>query len=259
MRVGISELSIIPMRQEPSERSEMVSQVLFGEEFEIIEKKGNWSYIRMFHDNYCGWIDNKMYLEICEERLSNNNFIYTSDVMNLVIRKDDWGDKIIPLGSRLPFFNSEINQLSIGETLYELKTDTKKQISHINLRENIIRYAFMYYNSPYLWGGRTPYGIDCSGLSQMIYKLVGIDIPRDASQQVNLGTSLSFVAEAQKGDLAFFGDEEGRITHVGIIWDNNKIIHASGKVRVDNIDQEGIFNIDIHRYTHKLRVIKTII
>jgi len=110
-----------------------------------------------------------------------------------------------------------------------------------------------------LWGGRSPFGIDCSGFTQIIYKMAGIKIPRDASQQVHVGTALSFVDETQPGDLAFFDDEEGNIVHVGILWKRNKIIHASGKVRIDNVDQFGIFNVDTKRYTHKMRVMKKII
>ena len=110
-----------------------------------------------------------------------------------------------------------------------------------------------------MWGGRSPFGLDCSGFTQIIYKMIGIRIPRDASEQVNIGRALSFVDEALPGDLAFFDDEEGNIVHVGIIWKRNKIIHASGKVRIDNVDQFGIFNVDLKRYTHKMRVMKNII
>jgi cell wall-associated NlpC family hydrolase len=123
----------------------------------------------------------------------------------------------------------------------------------------LIDQALKYFNAPYLWGGRSPLGIDCSGFVQVIYKMVGYALPRDASQQVHCGTSLSFVEETKPGDLAFFDDEEGRIVHVGIIWEKHKIIHASGKVRIDNVDQFGIYNLETKRYTHQMRVMKRII
>jgi cell wall-associated NlpC family hydrolase len=148
---------------------------------------------------------------------------------------------------------------SIGEKQYYYQGKVSQSNGDENLRDSIIEAALKYFNAPYLWGGRTPYGIDCSGFTQIVYKLNGIVIPRDASQQVLIGDPLTFVEEAQPGDLAFFDNEDGRITHVGIIWDRHKIIHASGKVRIDNVDHQGIFNVDTKRYTHKLRVIKRII
>lgn len=146
----------------------------------------------------------------------------------------------------------------IGEDVYTMVT-RPKDVGIDSLRELIIEYALMYYNTPYLWGGRSPYGIDCSGLAQIVYRIAGIDLPRDASQQVNYGQNFSFVEEALPGDLAFFGDDAGAITHVGILWEQNRIIHASGRVRVDKIDHQGIFNEELKRYTHNLKVIKRVI
>jgi cell wall-associated NlpC family hydrolase len=123
----------------------------------------------------------------------------------------------------------------------------------------LIDTAFLYLNSPYLWGGRTPFGIDCSGYSQIVYRMCGVDLPRDASQQAEVGDRLSFIEEATPGDLAFFDNNEGRITHVGILLGDNKIIHASGKVRVDRIDHQGIFNDEMHDYSHHLRLITRVI
>ncbi|MFQ3326821.1 MAG: cell wall-associated NlpC family hydrolase, partial [Salibacteraceae bacterium] len=126
-------------------------------------------------------------------------------------------------------------------------------------RSKILENALLYINSPYLWGGKSPFGIDCSGLAQMVYKIAGKKLPRDAYQQAEIGTTLSFVEEAEDGDLAFFDNEEGSIIHVGILMNENEIIHASGKVRIDKIDHQGIFNVDTNTYSHKLRLIKQII
>jgi len=110
-----------------------------------------------------------------------------------------------------------------------------------------------------LWGGRSPFGIDCSGFTQMVYKLCGMPLKRDAWMQAEQGQDIHLLDETQPGDLAFFDNEEGRIIHVGILTTKNRIIHASGKVRLDSIDHQGIFNSETKRYTHNLRLLKRLI
>jgi len=134
-----------------------------------------------------------------------------------------------------------------------------KKTQGFSQKKHLINNALIFLNAPYLWGGRTPFGIDCSGFTQIIYRLQGIKIPRDAYQQADLGTPLNFIEESEEGDLAFFNNNEGKIVHVGLIMKNNQIIHASGKVRIDKIDQKGIFNIEKNKHTHKLRIIKKLI
>ena len=126
-------------------------------------------------------------------------------------------------------------------------------------KSDIVSTAFLYLNAPYLWGGKSPFGIDCSGFTQMVYKLCGYKLLRDAYQQSNQGDALSFIEESEPGDLAFFDNEEGKIIHVGIIMENNYIIHASGKVRIDRLDHLGIYNAEQNKHTHRLRVIKKIV
>ena len=138
----------------------------------------------------------------------------------------------------------------------EIILDDSEAINEIQDKAKLIDTAFLYLNTPYLWGGRTPFGIDCSGFTQMVYKLNGFKLERDASQQALQGEPLSFIEESEAGDLAFFDNDEGVITHVGIIMEDNYIIHSSGKVRIDRVDHLGIFNPDTQRHTHKLRVIK---
>ena len=251
---AICNLAIIPLRAEPSDRSEIVSQVLFGEHFEVLEVQKQWSRIKLQFDDYEGWVDTKQYQLISEnsyDQLSKDAIILNADLVEYVSAPNNILIPI-PLGSSLSFLNhSEIN-------IENLNFEGMK-VSGVKPKTNIINTAFMYLNAPYLWGGKTPFGIDCSGFTQMVYKLNGYSLLRDASQQSSQGEALSFIEESETGDLAFFDNEEGKIIHVGIIMDNNYIIHASGKVRIDRLDHLGIYNAEENKHTHRLRVIKKII
>ena len=256
MLYGICNLSMVPLRLEDNDASEMVSQLLFGEDFEILEKNKKWSKIRLSHDHYEGYIDNKQYLEIDQEtylKLSNSKHYYTTEIIDF-ITNDQGHLSMLPIGSRLPFFNN--NQLHIGTNNFSYDGN----ICSGQFKKNeIINIAFQFLNTPYLWGGRTPFGIDCSGFTQLVYKLCGYSLLRDAKDQATQGEVLSFIEESEPGDLAFFDNEEGTITHVGIIMNDYNIIHAHGKVRIDSLDHSGIYNKDSNTHTHQLRVIKKII
>lgn len=251
---GICNLAIIPLRAEPNDRSEIVSQVLFGEHFEVVEELKQWRKIRLQFDNYEGWVDSKQFQPISElayNTLSNEAIVLNADLIDYISAPNNTLLPI-PLGASLAFLDhSEINS---SQFVFE-----GSKASGIQDKSQLITTAFMYLNAPYLWGGKTPFGIDCSGFTQMVYKLNGYQLLRDASQQAAQGDALSFIEESEPGDLAFFDNEEGAIIHVGIIMENNYIIHASGKVRVDRLDHLGIFNPETQKHTHKLRVIKKII
>ena len=251
---GICNLSIIPLRIEPSDRSEIVSQVLFGEHFEVLEQSKQWARIKLQYDNYEGWVDSKQFQNITKtqfENLSEEPIVLNSDLIEYINTPNN-SLMPIPLGASLSFLNHK--DINIDNFDFE---GTK--ITGVKPKSNLINTSFMYLNAPYLWGGKTPFGIDCSGFTQMVYKLNGYHLLRDASQQALQGEALSFIEESEPGDLAFFDNEEGKIIHVGIIMDDNYIIHASGKVRIDRLDHLGIYNADTNRHTHKLRVIKKII
>ncbi|WP_430409408.1 NlpC/P60 family protein [Kordia sp.] len=248
MQYGICNLSIVPLRAEPSDTSELVSQVLYGEHFKVLEKRKKWSRIRIAYDKYEGWIDNKQYLEVSEDIYKEKNkeeLKLSSDLVEFIT--DEKLLMPIPIGAVL-------NSLSLLSHQYDGNI-----VSGILPKENIVKTSYMYLGAPYLWGGKTPFGIDCSGFTQMVYKLNGYKLLRDASQQATQGEALSFIEESEPGDLAFFDNEEGTIIHVGIIMEDNYIIHAHGKVRIDRIDHSGIFNVETNRHTHRLRVIKKII
>lgn len=251
---GICNLAIIPLRFEPSDKSEIVSQVLFGEHFEILEQFKQWFRIKMQYDSYEGWIDSKQSQVITESsyvQLSEDSIILNADLIEYIIAPANLLMPI-PLGSSLAFLN--YNEINTSNFDFE---GTKS--NGIKPKKDLINTAFMYLNAPYLWGGKTPFGIDCSGFTQMVYKLNGYKLLRDASQQSTQGEALSFIEESEPGDLAFFDNENGNIIHVGIIMEDNYIIHASGKVRIDRLDHLGIYNAETNKHTHKLRVIKKII
>ena len=253
MKYGISNLSIIPMRHEASDQSEMVNQILFGEHFKILESRKKWSKIRLAHDSYEGWICNKQWIEIEEDnykKLDQEVSTITTDILDIISK--DLHQPIV-IGSILPSFKS--GHAIFNTEMYQFDGLTTPGFTQ---KDKLIENALIYLNAPYLWGGRSPLGIDCSGLTQMVYRLQGVDLPRDAYQQAEIGTTLSFVEESEPGDLAFFDNNQGKVIHVGIIMENNYIIHASGKVRIDRIDQQGIFNKDLGKHTHKLRLIKSI-
>ena len=253
MKYGISNLAIVPMRIEAVDQAEMVNQILFGEHFKVLEVRKKWSKVRLAHDSYEGWVCNKQWIEIEEDiykQLDKEVATIAIDILD-IISKDH--HQPIVIGSILPSFKS--GHALINNEMYRFDGLTTAGFTK---KEKLVENALMYLNAPYLWGGRSPLGIDCSGFTQMVYRLQGVDLPRDAYQQAEVGTTLSFVEESEAGDLAFFDNNEERITHVGIILENNHIIHASGKVRIDRIDQQGIFNKKLGTHTHKLRLIKSI-
>lgn len=254
MAFGICNLSIVPVRAEASDKSEMVTQLLFGESFEITKKRGNWLHISCDYDQYKGWIDEKQYLPLSDEShadLLNVKSAVVSDLLMIAEPEDPMQAVTVMLGSSLPLFKDGFFQL--GDQRLEFSGNIAEPSDS---REMLMQYALMYLNTPYLWGGRSPFGIDCSGFVQVVFKLLGKALPRDARDQALLGETLSFIEECLPGDLAFFDNDEGAIVHVGIIMPDHQIIHASGKVRMDKIDQQGIFNTETGKHTHKLRVLR---
>lgn len=256
---GFCNLSIVPCRAEASDKSEIVTQLLFGECFTILEQEKNWTRIRVEFDGYECWIASKQYQIISEStfnKITTEKKFLSHDLISVVTNKSSNVVFPILLGSCLSSENN--HEFNIDHVAFSFEGNAKVSYDE-DVRKGIIDAAFMYLNAPYLWGGRGPFGIDCSGFTQMVYKLNGHRLLRDASQQATQGFVLNFVEEALPGDLAFFDNEEGKIIHVGIVLPNNKIIHASGSVRIDEFDHQGIFNADKRSYTHNLRLLKSIL
>lgn len=254
MKYGIALLSIIPIRKEPSHKSEMVSQLLFGESYSLENIQGNWGLIKCAFDEYSGWIDLVQHTDLNEKEFHLLNSSDNGMALELVSSAAS-GFHSIPVlaGSRLPFFDGMNFKIAKEKFIYNGQAiqDSGKNVTHLE------RIAMRYLNAPYLWGGRSPFGIDCSGFTQVVFNFIGIALKRDAYQQAEQqGSIVNFVEESQPGDLAFFSNEEGKIIHVGILLKDSRIIHSSGKVRIDKIDHFGIFNADTKKYSHQLKIIK---
>lgn len=237
------------MRSNNFHESELVSQLLYGDCFKILSSKNEWLQIKTLNDSYVGWINDKQINEISKinaEKITFDDKIFSTRLIDYIETDENKLSSIV-LGS------------NIGACKYLGHKYDGPKTKKTKTKPNLTKVASMYLNSPYLWGGKTPFGIDCSGLTQMIYRINGYKIPRDASQQSELGETLSFIEESEPGDLAFFDDKEGKIIHVGMLLENNYILHAHGNVRIDRIDQTGIFNQVKQKHSHKLRIIKKII
>jgi cell wall-associated NlpC family hydrolase len=242
----------VPLRVGPSHKSEMLSQVLFGEKYEVLDRVGHWMKIVTRFDNYAGWIDTNHVQQTAEAENSKGYVLNKS----LLCFKEDKTKLVLEAGCEIydPDFKNKI--FKAGEHTYAACNDFNEH--HIAAVESVTDTALRFMNSPYIWGGRIPSGIDCSGLTQLVYKIAGKAIPRDSWKQAETGSEVSFIDEANPGDLVFFDDEQGKISHVGIILSRGLVIHASGRVRIDSIDHQGIFKAEINDYSHHLRTIRRI-
>jgi len=250
MQYGLCHLSIIPIRENPEETSAMVTQLLYGEPYKIKDTRKYWSRIQGCFDGSEGWVRNNQLHQISESVFSGISETAPLKLSVDFIANIATGQGLLSpilFGSRIDT-SAKLNHHFEGETL---TTESKKT--------NLPDTALHYLNAPFLQGGRTPFGIDASGFTQMVYKINGFFLYRSTEKQATQGEPLSFIEESEPGDLAFFDNKEGMIDHVGIILKDNYIIHAFGHVRIDRIDHTGIFNVKDKKYSHQLRVIKKVI
>lgn len=251
MQYGLINLAIAPLRELPAHRSQQVSQLLFGEGFKVMETEKDWLKIQTQNDGYEGFLQATQSI-LLEEEIYENHLLKTVQFMHqpvTVVQKiSDHSFLYLPAGSRIAGLANQT--FIIGNDTFMLQNKLQPKIN------DLIDYAKTYLNAPYLWGGRTHFGIDCSGFAQAVFLQQNIQLKRDAWQQAEQGKTVDFLQSALPGDLAFFDNEEGKIIHVGLMLNNEQIIHASNRVKIDRIDDQGIFSADQNKYTHKLRIIK---
>lgn len=255
-------VAIAPMRAEASHRSEMVSQLLFGELCEWLDETGDFVKVKCRYDGYEGWVQRSQLAAI--ETGSHDVTVVTSGNENEGVWVDGFSVALSP-GSEFYFKAVKKGSVDYSQLLLEGHDIRYPQWQALPPLEGVIEsdktaivlsLANHFLGTPYLWGGKSRWGIDCSGFVQMVFKMAEMFMPRDAWQQAEGGDVVGFLQEAKQGDLAFFDNAEGRITHVGILRNDHEIIHASGVVRIDPIDNYGIVNKQSGKRTHNLRIIK---
>jgi cell wall-associated NlpC family hydrolase len=252
MNTVVSHIPVIPLRSEPTHKAELISQLLFGETAQVIDLQKEWILVRTDFDKYSGWIEKEA---VCEPEVSyflSDKLIVKEPIVHL---SSTHAKMIIAAGSELPLPDPG-GTFTLGNNKWhvEITSPVKKN----SLSDGLENTAFKFLNAPYLWGGRTIFGMDCSGFTQLIYKIHDLKIPRDAKDQALIGEGVKSLSNARKGDLLFFHNPEGIITHTGMLLDGNEIIHASKFVRIDRIDETGIYNAEQKKYTHKLNCIRRI-
>ena len=255
---GICRLSVTPVRLEPSDKTEMVTQLLFGDQYEVTQHSADkkWLKIKIHYDQYEGWIDEKQHHAISKDYfnyLDQAEFKITTDITTSILYHKS--PQVILMGSMIPISSSELFKM---EEQFAFNGEAKN-VGQKREFEFLKNTAIKYINAPYVWGGKSPFGIDCSGFTQMVFKISGYSLFRDSWQQGNQGKSVKSYHDAKPGDLAFFKNAEGKVVHVGILLDEDKIIHASGRVRIDHFNEEGILNVETKIYTHQFAHIRRIL
>jgi cell wall-associated NlpC family hydrolase len=241
--------TVIPVRADHKDQSEIVTQLVFGEVAELLEKHNQWRKIKIAHDGYEGWIDQKQIIKIKEEEFD----FWSKNKQRQTAYLAKWSTKQGVFTSLRGANVPNNSKFIVGGMTFEQLT----AYDHF-VEKDISSIALSYLNAPYLWGGKTQFGIDCSGFTQTVYRFFGVELPRDAYQQAELGSAIGF-EERKIGDIAYFHNADQKIIHVGILLEDDKFIHASGRVRIDQLSKEGIIHSENGQKTHNLTCLRRIL
>lgn len=261
MQYGLCCLAHVPVRKTVSDASEMLTELLFGDLVKVVDRYCQWVKVENCLDGYQGWVDSKQLLPLTasefDDCMADESRFFASGLWNAAERQDDGAVFWLGMGCRLPFFNLEGRTFRMGSQVFQYQGEVMESPVRLETRRDIVvEKALLLLKVPYLWGGKSSFALDCSGMTQLLFRMCGVDLPRDASQQVSAGNDVSLIEEAGKGDLMFFDNADGKIIHVGIYLGDGHIIHSSGCVRIDPVDHQGIFRTESGIYSHHLRLIK---
>ena len=254
----LCKVSVAVVRKLADSKTEILSQMLFGEVATILSiKNKHWMRIQCEWDGQIGWVDPKQFIKLSEDEY--NQCLSNRAVAFEVFQPITFGDLSFPIliGSTLPRYDGMTFKMYKEKCVYSGQVISPEQIEISP--ELVLKVAKKYLHAPELVGGRSPFGIDSAGLIQCAFKVFGIQLPRLAEDQATHGELVDFVDASKIGDLAFFESKSGKIDHVGLILEDRQILHASGTVRIDKIDHFGIYHYGKRSYTHVLRFIKRLV
>jgi hypothetical protein len=255
---GVCRLSLVSVRVEGSDKTELVTQLLFGDHYEVKEVSADkkWLRICIAFDQYLGWIDSKQHHSITKDHfdyLNRAELKISIDLTTSILYNKT--PLAILMGSIIPISSAELFKM---EEQFAFNGEAKN-VGQKREFEFLRITANRYLNAPYLWGGKSPFGIDCSGFTQMVFKICGYSLLRDARQQATQGKAVRNFSDAKPGDLAFFKNGKDAIVHVGIVYANNQLIHASGRVRLDTLQEQGIVHSESGGISHQLSHLRRIL
>ncbi len=255
---GVCRLAVVPVRTGPGDTAEQVTQLLFGDHYEVgmVSPDKKWISIRIITDQCAGWIDTGQHHSITAaylEQINQADFKITLDIASTILYKKN--PLTIVMGSIVPISTSELFKMEEQLAF----NGVSKSLSQRRDYEFLKTIALKYINAPYQWGGKSPFGIDAGGLVQMTFKISGYSLARHVAQQAAQGKKVKSLPEARPGDVAFFSDKEGKPIHAGILLEDDRIIHSTGRVRIDHINEEGILNTETKIYTHHLAGVRRIL